>query len=262
MAETMSNRNPLDLIEVPSLPTVYHIGPPLTTGALPSVFYFSLSGQESLNLDPYNQPAVYLANQNIRVFSITLPEHFGTHPHPHAMNSWAASIASGFDFMKDFVADCSHCIDYFVDKGYVSLHRIGSCGLSRGGFAATHLAAHDKRIKYVVGFAPITNLAALKEFNAVGNMELCHRLSLTALIPQLTNVSLRFYIGNRDTCVNTSDCYEFIHKLTEAAHQLKRRSLPIELTIYPSIGHKGHGTPPEIFRSGADWLLEKLNFNS
>jgi hypothetical protein len=32
----------------------------------------------------------------------------------------------------------------------------------------------------------------------------------------------------------------------------------LKLLIGPSIGHKGHGTSPEIFRHSAAWLEKKL----
>jgi hypothetical protein len=38
----------------------------------------------------------------------------------------------------------------------------------------------------------------------------------------------------------------------------KTRVAQVELLIYPSIGQMGHGTPPEIFKQGADWIASHL----
>lgn len=243
-----------DIIHVPSSPPISFIGPPLSLGPLPAVFYFSLSGDESLSLDPYNQPAIYLSKQGIRVFSLTLPAHDGFHPHPNAMSDWAASVAAGNNFISQFSSQCTNALNYLIKMGYVDPAKIAASGLSRGAFAAAHFAAHDPRVKYLLGFSPLTLLGALTEFNEINDSD----LSLHSLTNLLADKTVRFYIGNRDTRVNTADCISFIQALTEASYINKHRSPPIELIIYPSIGHKGHGTPPNIFSDGANWLANKM----
>lgn len=247
----------LDFIEDPGLPSIYHIGPPLSEGKLPSVFYFALSGVESLTLDPYNQPAIFLAEHGLRVFSLTLPAHEEGHPHREAMKRWAERIASGHDIVGDFAAACHRALDFLIDLGYVDRHHIGVAGLSRGAFIAGHVAAQDERIRCLLGFSPLTKLTTLDEFNPLEESRL-RNISLHSIIDRLASKTIRCYIGNRDMRVGTPDCFTFIHSLAEAAYAHNRRSPPVELVIFPSIGHKGHGTPPEIFRSGADWLAQVL----
>jgi esterase FrsA len=58
--------------------------------------------------------------------------------------------------------------------------------------------------------------------------------------------------------VGTESCFQFISELSETAYQQKISSSPIELIIGPSMGHKGHGTPPEVFKDGAAWIRRKL----
>ena len=38
-----------------------YLGPSINLGPLPAVFYFALSATDSLSLDPFDQPAVYLS---------------------------------------------------------------------------------------------------------------------------------------------------------------------------------------------------------
>jgi alpha/beta superfamily hydrolase len=253
----------IESIDAPNLPRIYHRGPPLKVGPLPSVIYFSLSGEESLGLDPYNQPAVFLSENGLRVFSVTLPGHEGAFPHPHAIKSWGNALSEGKNIIGEFSLVCSAVLDYLIEKNYVDSSFIASAGLSRGAYVATYLAANDKRIGTILGFAPLTrfetikDLKDFKEFKDFATPDLLSECALESLVAGLVDKTLRFYIGNHDTMVGTEHCFSFIRKLTESAYEEKRKFPPVELIVYPSVGHKGHGTPPEIFRAGCEWLLQK-----
>jgi len=237
----------------PNFPPIYHVGPPLSMGPLPSLFYFSLSGMESLTLAPYNHPVALLDKSLIRIFSLTLPGHETGLDHQNAMSYWAHHIDQNDDIIHNFVISCTQAIDFLVQKNYIHNDHIAVAGLSRGSFIAAHVAAHDERIKTILGFAPLTNLLDLHEFQE-STSPLAQNLSLHSLVDRLLHKTLRFYIGNHDTRVNTHSCYTFIEALTEAMYKQRHRSLPVELIIYPSVGHKGHGTPPHIFHEGSLWL--------
>lgn len=237
---------------------IYHLGPSLKDGPRPSLFYFSLSGEESLGLDPYNQPAVFLSGQGIRVFSLTLPGHEGAFPHSHAVKSWGEDLLSGKNMIDEFISRCIKALDFLIHNRYIDPDHIGVAGLSRGAFMAAHLAAKDKRINTVLGFAPLTRLETIKDLQDNDDLQELSPFSMENLVPDLVNKTLKFYIGNHDTLVNTSYCFSFIRSLTELSYNQKHRFPPVELVIYPSIGHKGHGTPPDIFHAGASWLTERL----
>lgn len=248
----------IDIIELPEKTKIYHLGPPLNAGPRPSVFYFSLSGEESLTKDPYNQPATFLSKKGIRVFSLTIPGHEGAFPHSHALKSWGESMIAGTNRIDEIVVQSMQALDYLILHQMVDPNNIGSSGLSRGAFIATHLAAKDKRFQTVLGFAPLTHPETVKDLNNILNPQILKHFSLETLIPQLIDKTLRFYIGNHDSLVSTSHCFSFIHNLTEYAYRQKHRFPPVELIIYPSIGHKGHGTPPEIFLAGSSWMAGQL----
>lgn len=240
-----------------SLP-IFHLGPPLEKGPLPSVFYFALAGDESLALDPFNQPAILLAEEKIRVFSFTLPFHGPHFDKRHAMMSWAQQIGADCDIIDNFVKECLECINFLIEQDYVDASHMASAGLSRGGFIATHLAAQDLRIKTVLGYAPLTNLTALEEFKECENHPLVKKLSLIQLVDKLMHKKIRFYIGNRDTRVSTDECFAFIRAAAEYSYRQSHRPPPIELIVSASIGHKGHGTSPHIFKEGIEWLKKAL----
>ena len=107
---------------------------------------------------------------------------------------------------------------------------------------------------HILGFAPLTRLTHNKEF--VG--EEAESLALVHLHSKLFDRKIRFFIGNHDTRVGTHNAFEFIEALAQEAHRSRIRSSPIELIVGPSIGYQGHGTSPEIFKAGAEWIKQEL----
>jgi esterase FrsA len=230
------------------------LGPPLDSGPLPAVFYFALSAHDSLHLDPYNQPAVYLSSPQLRIFSITLPGH-DILPPTEALRFWAEEIQQGRDVIQTFVQEVADYIRHLIQERVVDQKKIGMMGLSRGAFIAAHAAAALPEVSHLLGFAPLTRLENAKEFKDLD----VERWNLSHLASKLYNRTIRFYIGNRDKRVETNSCFHFISTLADTAFEHKISSSPIELIIGPSIGHQGHGTSSEIFRQGASWLEKKLS---
>ena len=236
---------------------IYYQGPDLQYGCLPAVIFFALSAQMTLFEDPFNQPVLRLSQQGIRVFSWDLPFHgMGLDPH-EGIRQWAYEFIHHPDFIFDFLDICQHNIDYLIQQGLIDFQHIGVAGLSRGGFIAAHLAARDSRIKNLLGFAPLTQPQPLEELK-IYRTDSFDKISLISVVDRLIHTRLRFYIGNHDMHVGTETCYQFIHTLTKAAFNQGIRSPTVELIIYPSIGHKGHGTPPSIFAEGAEWIKQQI----
>jgi pimeloyl-ACP methyl ester carboxylesterase len=238
-------------------PPIFYQGPDLRYGAMPSVLFFALSAKMSLFEDPFNQAVLRLSQQGIRVFSWDLPFHGeGIDPH-EGIRQWAHEFVRHPDFIFEFLDICQSHIDFLMERGLINLHRLGVAGLSRGAFIATHLAARDSRLKSILGFAPLTQPQPLEELKHHHSASF-DKISLTSVADRLIHSPLRFYVGNHDTRVGTEACFHFIHTLTEEAFAQGMRSPAVELIIYPSIGHKGHGTPPTIFHDGADWIKRQL----
>jgi Prolyl oligopeptidase family len=239
--------------------TLMHQGPPLSTGPLPSLFYFALSAQDSLTLDPFNQPVQFLSDiPAIRIFSITLPSHGPGFDNNLAMGLWADAVAGGSDPITPFINRCRAEINRLIDQGYIDPAHLAAAGLSRGGFIATRLAARDARIRTLLAYAPLVDLADLSEFKDLQESPLTLSLKLENLIPKLIDKQIRIYCGNRDTRVNTDKIYHFVRAVAEGSFTNGKRSPSVELMLSPSVGHQGHGTPPHIFKSGVEWLREKL----
>jgi pimeloyl-ACP methyl ester carboxylesterase len=237
---------------------VSYVGPDLDAGALPALFYFALSGDESLGLDPFNQPVAFLSKFPMRIFSLSLPFHGpGLSPHD-ALSYWAKEISQGHDLISAFVDGVKRAFDKLRLMGALLPDRVAVAGLSRGAFMACHVAAKIPEIKTILGFAPLTELIYAKEFQALQDHALARNLGLHALVNTLSLRTVRCYIGNLDTRVSTLLSFQFIEALAKAAQQAGVRSPPIELIIGPSIGQMGHGTSQEVFEKGARWVVEKL----
>ena len=254
----MSNIDSCQTLLLPSGITIYYTGPSLEHGALPGLFYFALSGQESLCLDPYNQPVAALNGLSIRVYSMTLPAHGPEFDRKLAIQQWAKEFEKGQNIISDFVATVTQAVDDLISLGYLDSHHLAVAGLSRGGFMATHVAATDPRFRIVLGFAPAAKISILSEFQHMKDNALLQSLDLEHLIPRLLHTQLRYYIGNRDELVSTETCVSFVLQLADAVFASGVRSPPVELILSPSIGYKGHGTSPQAFQSGARWIESLL----
>jgi len=234
---------------------LYHTGPALDHGPLPSFFYFALSGQDSLTLDPFNQPVQFLNGEMIRIFSLTLPGHEANLPTTHAMNVWAEDFEKGNTTIHDFLDQAELAIDYAVREKFVNPNKMAVGGLSRGAFIAAHLAARDDRFRHLLGFAPLTQLKKIKEFGHLKDNNLVNSLDLTHLAEKLSDKHVRLYIGNDDTRTGTKEGFDFAMALVE---KKKKRVSQVEMIITPSIGNQGHGTSPEIFQQGSHWIADAL----
>ncbi|MBS0605232.1 MAG: alpha/beta hydrolase [Verrucomicrobia bacterium] len=237
---------------------IAYIGPHLSSGPLPALFYFSLSAQDSLKLDPFNQPVDYLSSLPMRIFSMTLPGHENNLPPTQALNIWASEIAKGSNPISLFIEKVKRAVAALEALGALIPEKLAVAGLSRGAFIAAHTAAAIPHFRWVLGFSPLTKLSFAKEFQEISELPLVVSLSLENLVDELGDRHVRFYIGNLDTRVGTRHCFEFIEKLSQAAFDSKIRSPQVELIIGPSIGRDGHGTSKEVFHDGAQWLAEKL----
>jgi esterase FrsA len=222
---------------------------------LPSLFYFSISGPDSLCLDPFNQPVEFLQGEMIRVFSLTLPGHEEGLLAKDAMKLWAAAMEKGQNSVAEFLDHAERAIEFAIAEQFIDASKLGAAGLSRGAFMAAHLAARDERFRHILGFAPLTKLCYIREFHHLLDHPIPKGLDLIHLADKLGDRHIKLYIGNEDTQVGTRECFDFFEALVS---KKKQRASYAELLIYPSIGRMGHGTPPEIFKQGALWLLQNL----
>lgn len=188
---------------------------------------------------------------------MTIPKHDEIFQGDVAIKKWFESFSKGIDPLTNFFHSVSEAIDDLVDEKIIDPNKIAVAGLSRGAFAAAHVAAINSKIKTLLGFAPLTSLTVIEEFNQLKNIEI-NKFDLHKLVDKLYTLTHRYYIGNLDIRVSTHLCYEYVSKLVNEMHMRGIRELPAELIINPSIGRMGHGTSQTTFTDGANWLARKL----
>jgi esterase FrsA len=234
-----------------------YIGPSLDEGPLPALFYFALSGHDSLCLDPFNQPAVFLHKHlpSIRIFSMTIPGHEENLLKENAMNYWAENLHKNIDLISPFIKNVCDTIDYLLERNVIIQEKIDLAGLSRGAYIATLVGAKHPLCRYILGFAPLTALNHLKEFQHCTNHP---ALNLMHYIDPLSSKTLRYYIGTRDSRVGTHHAFDFITSLANYAYDHRRREGSFELILGNSIGFMGHGTSSDVFTTGIEWVAKCL----
>lgn len=248
----------LQEVVTPGGQRLYFLGPSLEEGTLPAFFYFSLAGDESLTLAPYNHPVLSLQDSRLRIFSVTLPCHGEGFDKFQALSCWARGCLEHSLLLERFLEQTHETIQWLLASGAIDPEHLGVGGLSRGGWVATHVAAKEKRIRFVLGFAPLTALSLHKDF-AQCDPAYVASLDCLALVDELLHLHhLRFYIGNRDQTISTDACYRFIRTLAERAHIERKRNCLVEMTLTPSIGFEGHGTSDATFNEGALWMKDLL----
>ena len=78
------------------------VGPPLSAGPLPTMFYFALSSEDSFGTNPYNQPARFLYSDELRIFTVTIPGHETGLKPENAITLWAEKFRQGHDLLSPF----------------------------------------------------------------------------------------------------------------------------------------------------------------
>lgn len=238
--------------------TVSYVGPSLESGPLPSLLYFALSAQESLRTDPFHQPALFLEQHPIRVFSVDLPYHGGELLATEALDRWAEETLHKESFLSDFLHSLKITIRQLFHAQILIPGQTAVAGLSRGGWIASHVAAAFEEIPILLAFAPLTRLRDAKEFQGFPPSHPIDDLDLIHLSSKLFRKKVRAHIGNLDTRVNTDACYAWIRSIALTGWENKVRSPAVELCIKPSIGYQGHGTSKESFEEGALWIAKAL----
>ncbi len=189
---------------------------------------------------------------------MNLPAH-GPNLNPfEAIEVWANAFREGNDILSPFIDQVIFAINGLIDKGLIVTEKLGLMGLSRGALIAGLVAAKFPMVRGILGFAPLTQLTATKEFKEISDQAKFEPYNLENHIGALCENKIRFYIGNRDMRVGTDRSFRLVQSLAEQAYQNGVRSPPVELIISPSIGHLGHGTSKEIFHDGATWLGKLL----
>lgn len=224
-----------------------------------ALVYFTLTAETSLSVDPFNQPVKNLKGLAINFFSVTLPFHDIGIPHSETVDHWRTILMEKGDFLESFVAKLQDFCLFLEAEGFLKLEFTCLAGLSRGGYIACFLASLLPQVQYILAFSPMSYIfSKSEEQHLIENKLFKPFWNISFFAEKLANRNLQLYIGNYDTKVSTRACFDFNEKLASVASEKRIRPCKSNLHIYPSVGHKGHGTPPDIFELGAHWVEKVL----
>ncbi len=220
---------------------VSFLGPTEDVGPLPALIYFTMSHRDSLLQPPYNQVLIPLLSAPVRLFSWDLPYHPpGVEPNA-GIHAWTEAVGRKEDFMTPFIEQSLSHLNDLKEKNLLIPGSTLTAGLSRGAYAAFLLAAASVDISGTVAFAPLIDF---------------HGHNLASHAHQLASKWIRGFVSFHDTRIHTEKVTSFFQDLSDKKHRVSKPD--IELTLYPSIGYQGHGTPENVFIEGGQAISRRL----
>ncbi|MCH9617489.1 MAG: hypothetical protein SP1CHLAM9_08030 [Chlamydiia bacterium] len=200
-----------------------------------TVFFFSLSAEDSLTFPPFCRPVDTLIENGIRVISVTLPGHEkGARPYG-IQEIWLREKQTLKTFLQDLKEGIKELTQHFAPP-------YGAMGISRGAFIALLMAAELKEITTITCFAPLLYLKGEKDLSALEKKS------------ALCTKKIHFFVGDKDTLIGT----DTVITLHQDLQKMSQKNDVHQIKISPAIGRHGHGTSDEIFKEGALWLANHL----
>lgn len=225
----------------------------------PMLFVFQGSIDSALAEPLYTEVARLLAPAGVLSVVLDAPAHGADAApgEPPELGGWAYRVGHGKPFLDPFLDRVSAALDHFIAVGWADPQRIAACGTSRGGFLAFHVAAHDLRIRAVAGIAPVTDLAALREFSSLNPTPDASGLALATLAPRLAGRPVWLCIGNDDTRVDTDRAIAFARAVVAANRALPSppSPIPVDLLVQSTPGHRSFAAD---HRRLSTWLRPHL----
>jgi dienelactone hydrolase len=223
----------------------------------PTLIVLASSIEETLGDGYYVHAGRLLAPQGYLLASVDLPCHgqwvkAGDAP---GLAGWSQRLARGEPIIDELNRHLSEVLDYLIAEHYSDETRIAVAGTSRGGFAALHFAGHDKRVRCVAAYAPVTDLGVVSDFRAAASMSAVRALDLTEHPDALAGRPVWLVIGDHDDRVSTDKMIAYGRALSHAAYAQKIPS-QVEIHVFPEPG--GHTTPKPSDALSAAWIAAQL----
>lgn len=202
-----------------------------------------------------------LAKYGYLCVSLDLPCHGSERKpeEPKGLYCWRDRLVRGDNVIHQFIAQATEALEYLTREGYTDARKVAVCGTSRGGFAALHLAAADRRFRAVVAFAPVTDLLSLSEFAGMEKHEATRSLALEYHAEELAGRPIWLCIGHNDRRVDTDAVIRFVRRIARASAAQGESTAGLELHLVDgppqSLGHTIHVTAHD---EAAIWLSKQL----
>lgn len=222
---------------------------------------FLTAGTIADAFDPYFAQAVpWLLADGIACAAVDLPLHGANvvAGQPAELAGWAARAGAGQDVADEHLPRVRSVIDTLIERGDADPARIAVIGTSRAGYLSLRQLADDPRIRCAIGYAPVTNLRALSEYQQVDPDRanpLIDAASLSAFAGHLADRPVLLLIGDHDERVGTDDTIALARQISAVAHGAGRDSM-VDLQVFG--GPASHTTPAGAAGQSAVWLRAKL----
>jgi dienelactone hydrolase len=232
------------------------------SGPAPALVILAKSIEGTLGEDYFRQAGRTLgdpqAAEPFLCVSIDLPCHGQElRPgEPPELAGWRHRLEQGEDPVADTAGRLADVLDHLIAAGRIDAGRIAVIGTSRGGFMALHVAARDPRIACVVSYAPVTDLAALREFHGAESLPAVRAASLGEQAKRLAGRPVWITIGGNDDRVGTDKAIAFAAAVHAAAVARKTRD---RLSFIVDGEVDGHTTPPAAAIASAAWIQRILS---
>jgi len=224
------------------------------TAPAPTLIILAGTTEGTLGEDYYRRAGNLLAEKGFLCVSIDLPCH-GTEQRsnePAQLSGWRYRAEHGEDFVAEFCQRLSGVLDDLIAQGYSDPERIAICGTSRGGYMSLQFAAHEPRIRCVAAYSPVTDLAALREFQGAEANELVQSLDVRKQAGNLAGRPVWIIIGDQDERVSTDSAIDLARRITRAS---LARKLTSQVDLHVIAEPRGHTTPNGAVEGSAAWLL-------
>ena len=225
----------------------------------PTLIVLATTIEDTLGSSYYRHCGNQLLELGYVCVSINLPSHGNEQiaGEPEGLPGWNYRLSQGSNFVAEFNENISSVIDYLIKKRISVPEDIVICGTSRGGFLALHAAIHDRRIKCVAAFAPVTDLSVLREFNSDRECELIKEINLLKFTKELSRRKIWIVIGDRDKRVGTDEVIKLAREISRESDLLDNNSGKVELHVLHE--PRGHTVPKQAAKMAADWIVSELN---
>jgi len=223
----------------------------------PTPILFILAGSIDSTLEkPYfRQCGNQLAEHGFLCVSLDIPCH-GTlwKKGVSGLSGWAVLANQEHDFVKENNARMSAVLDHLLETKAADPKNIVAAGTSRGGYLALQFMASEPRVKCAAAFAPVTDLAALNEFQAIKDKPFVEQINVSQQADRLAGRPVWLVIGDQDKRVGTEVVVACSESLVEAS---KKKGVPSKVRMLVLPEPRGHTTPKGSAERAAKWILEQ-----
>lgn len=237
----------------------YALWPAVPAKPAPVLFVLAGSRMETLSSRYFRQAGHYLAKDGVLCVSIDLPCHGDeATPDIKGLTGWRTRCEQGHDLVEEATSRLSRVLDHLLAEGLADPKKIAVSGTSRGAFIASHFAIRDPRAGPVLAFAPLTDLARLREFQGAEKLPLVQAIALEKNAAGLADHPFWLVIGDRDDRVGTDAAISLARAVTAAG---LAGGNPGGVDLHVIAEPRGHTVPAGYAETGAEWLRARFSLS-